>query len=230
MYLRNIATIHARIREEDAIKVSGMYFGVFYLSNIAMLVGTGIASFINTIMDELLDDVSDINDLSGSNYTKPLNISCGIHFDPKYKMEESTRQLKTINLWVILSIFIFLQLGSAVLLLFINDSESMSRELDQPDSESNTLYNNDLANITCDDEDASDQAHGDNMCPGLLRSAFSMFALMGRDSVAICIVPFSIHVGFMQSVVRGDFTRSWISCILGKLLTYLVHSVTLVKI
>ena len=223
VYLRNLSAIHAKIKGFDPTKLSGMYYGVFYISNIAMLVGSGIASIINAAMgqSELAADVSlNQSDFSNRTLLEFSNNSCGISYDPSFGVKLTKNQIPTTNLRVIFSTFIGMQLLNCVILLFLDDSDILIRSF-VVDNQNNLVSMEEDTIKAIDDEQQVNLTtkKSTHSCINT-KAVLSMLSLIRKDKIALLVLPFTIHIGFMQSVIRGDFTRSWITCILGNFHRY----------
>ena len=51
VYVTQISKVHAELSKQDEIKMVGIYLGVFFMNNSAMVIGNAIAAVITVIMD-----------------------------------------------------------------------------------------------------------------------------------------------------------------------------------
>ena len=49
LYVSKIAMVHAKIAGEDPVKMTGIYFGIFFLSSSAMVIGNAAGALINIL-------------------------------------------------------------------------------------------------------------------------------------------------------------------------------------
>jgi len=238
VYVASLAKVHATCSAEELPKVSARYFGIFYMMQASQVIGNALMWLINETAKEInLDTFS--NNLTTLEYIEPNqnDSNCGIFHTNTETEKGSHNDLDSGNInYLAISIFLAMQVFSAVLFYFLYDTTSfkepnnednklkdnytsfLSVELDKFDNTSlqteEVNNNTNLLDRNKERNELNQVSENDSAkkAPSMLQA---MFNLVKSDKTCILMLMLTFHTGFLHSTFVGDFTKSWVSCAKG---------------
>nr|XP_039270642.1 protein unc-93 homolog A-like [Styela clava]XP_039270643.1 protein unc-93 homolog A-like [Styela clava] len=242
VYISDLAVAYADQNKENHAKTTTKFFGVFFaIFSLSMVIGNVMSSVVfqlssnvNTIAVKETVNISSITTVSynaiASTYeniseSNQYSLTCGLHncdqtvgiAKPNDVMESSVQ--KNI-LYGLFSVFTVIQIGAVLILLLpaddapkhgsiynieLTDEENRMEEIERESlfTNSQNLNNN---------HEKDGQTEVSNT---IAQQVFATAKFLWFNNNAKLLIPISLHVGILQSFVFGQFTKYWVTCVLG---------------
>jgi len=237
VYVTQISKVHAELSKQDEIKMVGIYLGVFFMNNSAMVIGNAIAAVITVIMDVSGSQARssgngnhqhNITTLTANYYDEEMMIvsnsstevyqldpkACGDHytFHSGNSSSSENNRLSKSTMFTIVGVFIGLQVVAIIMSWFLPDVRKLQRgDLAALDEKDVTLLTKEEEAVLDENENSSPQKRRRR----LPISIYAIFLLLLQDATGVLMIMITLNFGFLHSFVAGDFTRSWVTCTFG---------------
>ncbi|XP_076804839.1 protein unc-93 homolog A-like isoform X2 [Clavelina lepadiformis] len=227
VYISKLCDIKSSCTKNEN-NVNAKYFGIFYcIVNFSLLVGTIFLTVLFAITDQRISKENNTS-LVSMNYTNIsfiVNHECGLYYE-EGGQEKSTSS-STLNdhiVYIIISIFLFLNIATSVLFYFLDEITDSSDHL------ATLRVKNIEESDTKDTKEHIDSLATPNHClmkqlhPKLRKqhskrkffkcsnSAKAVFKLICSDKISWLSFLMSMHVGTLQAFSRSTYNAAWVSC------------------